>query len=125
MPSTAEIGGWLRATVVLAATIGGAAACAAPGDHAARAFPSSWFMRQRLSGNGAIPARARARALQEARARGALVSAPGSWISAGPFNIGGRGTAPGVDPNDGNHPWLGSPQSGAFRSTGGGTGRDP
>src|SRR3989442_13090706 len=113
MPSTAEIGGWLRATVVLAATIGGAAACAAPGDHAARAFPSSWFMRQRLSGNGAIPARARARALQEARARGARVSAPGSWISAGPFNIGGGVTSPGVHPEHANRPLFCPPPAGA------------
>ncbi|OLC54281.1 MAG: hypothetical protein AUH92_04370 [Acidobacteria bacterium 13_1_40CM_4_69_4] len=82
-------------------------------------------MRQRLSGNGAIPARARARALQEARARGALVSAPGSWISAGPFNIGGRVTALGVDPNDGNHLWLGSAEGGVFVSTDGGTGWSP
>src|SRR3989442_5204657 len=121
MPGTTKIAIRLQASSILAAAICGLAACAAPGTQGdERRFPSSWFLNQRLSGDGAIPARARARALEQARARGILASAPGSWLSAGPINIGGRGTALGGDPNDINHLWLGSAEGGVFVSTDGG-----
>jgi photosystem II stability/assembly factor-like uncharacterized protein len=81
-----------------------------------RADPSFWFMAQRLSGDGRIPVRARGRALAEAGAGAGLASAPGTWASAGPLNIGGRATAIAVDPNDPNRIWLGSAEGGVFRS---------
>src|SRR2546422_11709867 len=122
MPGTTKIAIRLQASSILAAAICGLAACAAPGTQGdERRFPSSWFLNQRLSGDGAIPARARARALEQARAQGILAAAPGSWVGAGPINIGGRVTALGVDPNDGNHLWLGSAEGGVFVSTDGGT----
>ena len=60
--------------------------------------------------------RARGRALAEARARGQKAAAPGSWVSAGPLNIGGRATAVAVDPNNTNRIWLGTAEGGVFRS---------
>ena len=122
MPDTTKLAIRRRASSILAAAICGLSACAAPDTQRnERPFPSSWFLNQRLSADGAIPVRARARALEQARARGILASAPGSWLSAGPINIGGRVTALGVDPNDINHLWLGSAEGGVFVSTDGGT----
>src|SRR2546422_233649 len=122
MPGTTKIAIRTQASSTLGAADCGLAACAAPGTQGdGRRFPSSWFLNQRLSGDGAIRARARARALEQARTRGILASAPGSWLSAGPINIGGRVTALGVDPNDGNHLWLGSAEGGVFVSTDCGT----
>ena len=94
MPDTTKLAIRRRASSILAAAICGLSACAAPDTQRnERPFPSSWFLNQRLSADGAIPVRARARALEQARARGILASAPGSWLSAGPINIGGRVTA--------------------------------
>jgi photosystem II stability/assembly factor-like uncharacterized protein len=90
---------------------------ARPADRGPGAFPSSWFMTQRLTGAGRIPVRARGRALAEARARARLAVAPGTWVAAGPVNIGGRATAVAVDPNNDNRIWLGAADGGVFRST--------
>jgi len=123
------IGLWL--TVLLVGMVSGMAACAArraafrEGSGTAEfgedesdqgRFPANWFMKQRLSGPDAIPGRARTRALEEARNEGNLMVAPGSWVSAGPFNVGGRVTALGLDPNDSNHIWLGAAEGGVFSS---------
>jgi photosystem II stability/assembly factor-like uncharacterized protein len=78
--------------------------------------PPSWFMTQRLAGAGRIPVRARGRALAEARARGERAAAAGSWVAAGPLNVGGRATAVAVDPNDADRIWLGTADGGVFRS---------
>ena len=43
--------------------------------------------------------------------------APGSWVFAGPNNIGGRITTLGVDPTNANTLWLGSADGGVWRST--------
>jgi photosystem II stability/assembly factor-like uncharacterized protein len=83
------------------------------------AHPGQWFMAQRLSGDGRIPYRALSRAL-EAREM-AAADAPGSWVGIGPINIGGRVTALALDPNDGNHIWLGAAAGGVFTSANGGT----
>ncbi|HMC83460.1 MAG TPA: hypothetical protein VKL61_09535, partial [Candidatus Polarisedimenticolia bacterium] len=80
-------------------------------------LPAGWFLRQRRGRRGSLPLMARGRALQEARARGELSVAPGSWIVAGPANIGGRITALGVDPANADHLWLGSAEGGVFTST--------
>ena len=80
------------------------------------AVPSSWFMGQRLTGMGRIPVRARGEALQDLRARGRLVMAPGTWIGAGPVNVGGRATAVAVDPHNAGRIWLGTAEGGVFRS---------
>ena len=87
-----------------------------PPDHA-------WFAGQRMSSGGPIPVRARERALERLRhhARGmASARAPGSWVFAGPINIGGRLTALAVDPHDADHIWAGSAAGGIFESTNGG-----
>ena len=97
----------------------------AAGGGAAAGLPAGWFMGQRLSGDGRIPVRARAAALEAARSAGSLGLAPGSWVNVGPLNVGGRVTALGVDPNDPNHVWLGSAAGGVFVSGDGGTNWSP
>src|SRR5262245_52330834 len=82
--------------------------------------PGAWFMVQRLGGDGRIPLRALSSAVEATRAR-AVADAPGSWVFIGPLNIGGRVTALGLDPNNGNHIWLGAAAGGVFTSTNGGT----
>ncbi|HEV8336186.1 MAG TPA: hypothetical protein VGR67_07220 [Candidatus Polarisedimenticolia bacterium] len=82
-------------------------------------------MGQRLSGRQGIPPRARARALDAAKARGFLAAAPGLWVGAGPANIGGRVTAVGLDPHDTDRLWLGSAEGGVFHSIDGGVSWTP
>src|SRR5258706_2030044 len=83
-------------------------------------LPSRWFMGQRLAGGG-VPVRARGRALEEARDAGLLVAAPGSWVSIGPFNTGGRITALALNPNVPDRIWIGAAEGGVFRTDDGGT----
>src|SRR5436309_6548234 len=47
-------------------------------------------------------------------------AAPGTWVYAGPNNIGGRITTLGVDPNNSDTLWLGSADGGGWKSTDGG-----
>lgn len=114
----------VRLIVLIAAAMCAMAACAAPRPEPLRR-PAAWFMKQRLGREGRLPVRARAVALDRARARGLVDAAPGSWVSVGPFNIGGRVTSLGVDPNNPARIWLGSAEGGVFVSTDGGTGWSP
>jgi hypothetical protein len=101
-----------------------AAIACAPGPHgggrdlrAGPLLPSGWFLRQRRGRNGSLPVMARAEALRQSRDRGESATAPGSWRAAGPFNVGGRVTALGLDPNNADHLWLGTAEGGVFAST--------
>lgn len=78
-------------------------------DQGGRPPAASWFARQRLSGGDPIPADARYR-------RAALPRAPGTWVPAGPTNVGGRLTSLAVDPNDRDHVWAGGAAGGVFES---------
>src|SRR6185503_7674863 len=52
-----------------------------------------------------------------ARARAAAAAVPearGSWVEAGPRNVGGRVTALGVDPHDPARIWVGTAAGGVF-----------
>jgi len=120
--------------LVLSALIGSVlAACAPPNGEPApggspadpRAaspgrIPDSWFYRQRLTGDGQVPVRARSRALAAARETGGLADASGDWQSVGPVNVGGRVTAIAVDPNDPQRVWVGAAAGGVFLTTDGG-----
>lgn len=48
------------------------------------------------------------------------LSATGSWVQAGPVNVGGRTTAIIVDPNDAQRIWVGSAGGGVWSSADGG-----
>jgi len=82
-------------------------------------IPNPWFSLQRTDETGSIPLLARSRAVEWVRQAG-LESNAGSWVPAGPVNIGGRVSALGVDPNDANRIWLGAAEGGVFVSQDGG-----
>src|SRR5262249_10570574 len=84
-------------------------------------LPSRWFMAQRLAGGGRMPVRARARALEEARAAGHLPAAPGTGVGVAPANIGGRITALALNPGVPTRIWIGAAEGGVFRTDDGGT----
>ena len=117
-------------------TIGFAAGCAAkrtvePSPRLAPAppperpkLPNPWFMRQRNE-SGVMPLRARARALEALRSGGELAVSGGSWLPAGPVNIGGRVSALAVDPTDTERIWLGAADGGVFLSEDGGSSWTP
>src|SRR5262245_23968566 len=107
-----------RRSMILGLLLLVAAGCAARRER--EVPPGQWFMAQRLSGDGRIPLRALSGALEGAKGK-AAADAPGSWVGIGPLNIGGRVTALGLDPNDGNHIWLGAAAGGVFTSANGGT----
>src|SRR3989304_4800302 len=96
-PATMKNASGVRLLVPFAAAMCALAGCAAPRPEPLRR-PAAWFMKQRLGGEGRLPVRARSGALERALARGFLDAAPGSWVSVGPFNIGGRVTCLGVGP---------------------------
>jgi len=121
----------IRAAVVLAAPIAlaaGAAACVPAEDRARRPpaavpakprIPSPWFLLQRRDESGTIPPLARARAVEFVRRTGTFATG-GSWVPAGPVNVGGRVSSLAVDPNDADRIWLGAAEGGVFRSEDGG-----
>jgi photosystem II stability/assembly factor-like uncharacterized protein len=91
-------------------------------------LPNTWFVRQRLSGDG-IPAgvlsrelkRFRADELKRDAAKGdGADAAPGTWNQVGPENVGGRITALAVDPNDDQRVLAGTAAGGIWRTTDGG-----
>src|SRR5262245_3190288 len=80
----------------------------------------AWFVKQRMSSGYPIPSRARERGLagRQRRSPGLTASeAPGTWVFAGPSNVGGRLTALAVDPLNVNHLWAGAACGGVFEST--------
>ena len=87
--------------------------------------PSNWFLNQRRSVDGALPARALARAVEQTRLEESTSLAPGSWVNAGPINVGGRVTALAADPGDPNRLWVGTAAGGVLTSTNGGIDWNP
>jgi photosystem II stability/assembly factor-like uncharacterized protein len=83
-------------------------------------LPASWFLRQRVGEQGVLPVDARAHALAALNSDVTLRSSTGSWLQAGPVNIGGRISALARDPNDVNRIWMGAAGGGVFVSTDGG-----
>ncbi len=99
----------ILAAVALAAT--GCALRARATDVSNMPPGAAWFARQRMSSGEAIPVNALRRA-----AAAPLQSAPGTWVAAGPTDVGGRLTAIAMDPNDANHVWAGAAAGGVFES---------
>ncbi len=94
------------------------------GDEGPQRPDHAWFAQQRMSSGQPIPVRARQKALDRWKRRHGLSltegRAAGTWVFAGPSNIGGRLTAVAVDPHDAGHVWAGAAAGGVLESTDGG-----
>ncbi len=99
-------------------------------------MPNKWFHAERAFPQGSIPqaewqqAQLQARAMRnEARLLENRMAAKGqlseSWISRGPYNVGGRITSLAVDPADANTVFAGCAEGGILRSTNGGANWQP
>lgn len=109
--------GFLIATALLGGCAHDPLPHAAPPEN--EKIPNPWFSSQRTDENGTIPSGARARAVEWVR-QTLIESSVGSWVPAGPVNIGGRVSALAVDPNDSDRIWLGAAEGGVFLSEDGG-----
>ena len=92
----------MRAALLLAVLLGA-------GCRSAMREPSGAVHEEASPAQRVGPPGARARA-----AAAAVPEAPGSWVEAGPRNVGGRVTALGVDPHDPARIWVGTAAGGVF-----------